>query len=121
MPNSVIGYVDFSDQSIVVWVEKLVGFIISEVDQDAFLARYLRNVFGHVNVFLACHLPSVLSVASLAVYRITCGRSPKNCMGNVLGLPGIGRVTYSGSKVWLDLAGSICTACRDNGILYKFS
>ncbi|GMN48170.1 hypothetical protein TIFTF001_017338 [Ficus carica] len=91
--NSIIGYLDFSDRGIVIWVDKFVCFIVSEGNQNTVLAGDLHDVFDHVSVFPARYLSSVPDVASSATCFITCGRSPKNDMDNVHGLPGIGLVT----------------------------
>ncbi|GMN60641.1 hypothetical protein TIFTF001_029742 [Ficus carica] len=112
MSTSVIGYLDFSDQSIIVWVEKLVGFIVGEGNRDTILVGYLCDVFGHVNVFPTCYLPSLPSVTYPAACCITCDCSLKNGMDNVLELPNVSLITCSQSRVWSDLAGSIGPACR---------
>ncbi|GMN67636.1 hypothetical protein TIFTF001_036688 [Ficus carica] len=80
--NNAIDYLDFSDQVIVMWVEELVGFIVSK------------------------------GIASSATCCITNGRSPKNGMDNVLKLSGIGLVIRPRSRVWSDLTGSIGPTCR---------
>ncbi|GMN44762.1 hypothetical protein TIFTF001_013953 [Ficus carica] len=110
--DNVNGYIDFSDQCIVVQVEKLVGFIVSEGNWDAILAGDFRDVFSHVNVFPACYMLNITGVASPSTCRITCSCSPKNGMDNVLGLPGIGSVTRPWGSVWSDLAGFIGRTCR---------
>lgn len=93
MPNNVIGYLDLSNQCVIVRLEKLVSFIINEGDRHTILTGDLHDVFSHVDVFPTCYLSSIMGITSPATCYITNGHSPKNDMDNVLGLPGIGSVT----------------------------
>ncbi|GMN64222.1 hypothetical protein TIFTF001_033289 [Ficus carica] len=70
-PNSVISYLDFSNQSIIVWVKKFVGFIIGEGNRDIVLAGYLCDVFNHVNVFPMWGVPEQ-SLSGDLVYHVLC-------------------------------------------------
>ncbi|GMN49570.1 hypothetical protein TIFTF001_018745 [Ficus carica] len=84
--DDVVCYSDFSDQRVIVRVEKFVDLIVSEGDRSTVLAADLRDAFRHVYIFSPSNLPGLADISSPATRGVANGNSSKDGVDNVLGL-----------------------------------
>ncbi|GMN24285.1 hypothetical protein TIFTF001_045852 [Ficus carica] len=117
--DDVVCYSYLLEQLVVVWVEELIGLIISEGNQDTALVANLHDMFDHVDVFSTCYLPSLVDIASPVTRSVTRGYSSKNGVDNVLGLPDVGPVTCSWGRVRSGLAGPIDRTYRGDDLFHN--
>ncbi|GMN69286.1 hypothetical protein TIFTF001_038337 [Ficus carica] len=74
---------------VIVWVEKLIGFVVGEGDWSTVPPVNFRDVLSHVYIFSPINLLGLTGITFPVTHGVTSGSPSKDGVDNVLGLRGI--------------------------------